>query len=246
MNYKIAIIGILAASIVAAGAASYSTTTVGTVNGNSLSFTAATGNSDSYTIFINNLASAFATNSGGVWNFDGTSFGVNSGETVTLSYGTSQSSNLVLTTAFGSGDGINQTTGTPPTSGGNILGEGGTAADRSFTPSQPLLTVAIFNLNRGDASRTAALQVAFLDGTTASTSGANGGGVYFHELTANPTNPIVSFTIQNSALNRWDDLAFIVAPFDFDSRHGRHADLFRQVCQRLGRRLVMDDALPHE
>jgi hypothetical protein len=45
---KIAVVGLLAASIAAAGAANYSTTTVGTVNGNNLAFTAATGNSDSY------------------------------------------------------------------------------------------------------------------------------------------------------------------------------------------------------
>ena len=64
-NRKIAIIGIMAASIAGAGAASFSTTTVGTVNGNNLAFTAATGNSDSYTTFTNNLANAFAANSGG-------------------------------------------------------------------------------------------------------------------------------------------------------------------------------------
>jgi TRAP-type C4-dicarboxylate transport system substrate-binding protein len=50
-----AIAGILAASIAAAGAA----------NGNNLAFTEATGNSDSYTTFTNNLANAFAANSGG-------------------------------------------------------------------------------------------------------------------------------------------------------------------------------------
>lgn len=88
MNHKIAIVGLLAVSIAAAGAANYSTSTVGTVNGNNLAFTAATGNSDSYATFTNNLANAFATNSGGVWNFDGTVFTVNNAETITLSYGT--------------------------------------------------------------------------------------------------------------------------------------------------------------
>ena len=67
----------------------------------------------------------------------------------------------------------------------------------------------MFNLNRGDSSRTAVLKVTFLDNTTASTSGRNGGAVYFHELSANRTNPIVKFTIQNSNLNRYDDVAFI-------------------------------------
>ena len=65
INRKIAIVGILAALIAAAGAANYSTTTVGTVNGNNLMFTEVTGNSDSYTTFTNNLANAFAANSGG-------------------------------------------------------------------------------------------------------------------------------------------------------------------------------------
>jgi len=85
MSFKFAIIGLLAASIVAAGAASYSTSTVGTINGNNLAFTAATGNSDSYATFTNNLANAFAANSGGVWNFDGAAFTVNNAETITLS-----------------------------------------------------------------------------------------------------------------------------------------------------------------
>ena len=104
MTRKIAMVGLLAASIAAAGAANYSTITVGTVNGNNLAFTEATGNSDSYATFTNNLANAFATNSGGVWNFDGAAFTVNNGEAITLSYGTSQASNLVLTTAFNGSD----------------------------------------------------------------------------------------------------------------------------------------------
>jgi hypothetical protein len=65
MNHKIAIVGMLAGSIVAAGATNYSTTTVGTVNGNNLAFTEATGNSDSCTTFTNNLANAYVANSGG-------------------------------------------------------------------------------------------------------------------------------------------------------------------------------------
>src|SRR5487761_2303828 len=110
LSFKFAIVGLLAASIAAAGAANYATSTVGTVSGNNLAFTAATGNSDSYENFTNNLANAFASNSGGVWNFDGAAFGVNSGETITLSYGTSQASNLVLTTAFNGSDKAKQRT----------------------------------------------------------------------------------------------------------------------------------------
>ena len=75
MSHKMAIVGILAASIVAASATSFSTSTVGTINGNNVAFTAATGNSDSYATFTNKLATAFANNAGGVWNFDTAAFG---------------------------------------------------------------------------------------------------------------------------------------------------------------------------
>jgi len=214
MNHKIAIAGILAASIAAASASSYSDTTVGTVNGNGVAFTAATGNSDSYTTFTNNLATAFANNSGGVLNFDSAAFNsagiVGNGQTITLSYGVGGGSSLVLTLACGGSDGISRSSGTPNTSGGFFMAENGSGADRVFTPSVPLKTVSIFNLNRGDATRTAVLKVTFLDNTTLSTSGANGGGCYFHELSATGANYIKSFTIQNSNLNRYDDLAFIV------------------------------------
>lgn len=209
VNHKIAIVGILAASIAAASATSFSTSAVGTINGNNVAFTAATGNSNSYTLFTNNLASAFAANAGGVWNFDGSSWSLNSGETVTLSYGVAQSSNLVLTFFTGNTDAISQGNPSSPTSGTTELTENGGSTDRVFTPSKPLLAVSMFNLNRGDSSRTAVLKVTFLDNTTASTSGGNGGAVYFHELSANRTNPIVKFTIQNSNLNRYDDVAFI-------------------------------------
>ena len=39
-----------------------------------------------------------------MWNFDGAAFTVNNAETITLSHGTSQSNNLVLTTAFNGSD----------------------------------------------------------------------------------------------------------------------------------------------
>ena len=108
VNHKIAIIGILAASIAAASGDQLFHQPVGTINGNNVAFTAATGNSNSYTLFTNNLASAFAANAGGVWNFDGSSWSLNSGETVTLSYGVAQSSNLVLTFFTGNTDAIGQ------------------------------------------------------------------------------------------------------------------------------------------
>ena len=80
---------------------------------------------------------------------------------------------------------------------------------RQTLPKHPQFPFSDALLNRGDSSRTAVLKVTFLDNTTASTSGANGGGVYFHELSATGNNYIKSFTISNSNLNRYDDLAFI-------------------------------------
>lgn len=206
-------IGMLAASIVGASATSFSTGTTNVMNGNNLVFTEATGNSENFTTFTNDLASAFATNHAGCWNFDGTSWSLGNGEAVTLTYGLTQISNVVLTLTASGSDTIAQGSPSSPTSGTTELTESGSAADRTFTPSKPLQAVAIFNLNRGDASRTASLMVTFSDNTTAATSGANGGAVYFHELSANPTNPIVKFTISNSGLNRWDDLAFIVSSY---------------------------------
>ena len=212
VNHKIAIVGILAASIAGASATSFSTAAVGTVNGNNLAFTAATGHSNTFTAFTNNLANAFATNSGGVWNFDGSSWSLSSGETVTLSYGAAQTNNLVLTFFTGNADAISQGNPSSATSGTTELTENGGSTDRVFTPSKPLKAVSLFNLSRGDASRTAILTVTYLDNTTATTSGGNGGAVFFHELEANPTNPIVKFAIKNSNLNRYDDMGFIIAP----------------------------------
>ena len=81
-----------------------------------------------------------------------------------------------------------------------------------FTPNKPLSAIGIFNGNRSDSSRTCSLTVTFMDNTTASTSGANGGGCYFHELSAIGTNYIKSFSVSQNNLIRYDDMAFIVAP----------------------------------
>ncbi len=55
MNQKIAIVGILAASIAAADATSFTTSAVGTINGNGKTVFAATGNSLSVTTFSNDI-----------------------------------------------------------------------------------------------------------------------------------------------------------------------------------------------
>jgi hypothetical protein len=203
--------GFMAASIAAAGAANYTDDTVGTFNGNGKTILEATGNSPTSATFATDIATAFANNTGGVWDFDGAGYGVAPGETITLNYGTSLANSLVLT--LGGTSGIDQSAnGGEATSGGFVMGLAADASTRVFTPSKPLLTVGIFNTNRGDAGRIPVLTVTYQDNTTASTSGANAGAVYFHGLSGTEANPIKSFSISQNAFVRYDDLGFIVAP----------------------------------
>jgi len=209
MNSKYTIAAILAASIAAAEAANFSTSTVGTVNGNGKTLIDATGDTVSSATFATDMSTAFANNSGGVWNFDST-LSINVGETATLSYGVSSANSLVLTLA--SGNNINQgVVAGEPTSGTGELGFAGDASTRVFNLSTPLLELGINSCSRNDASRTSVLTVTFLDNTTASTSGANGGAYYFQGFTATEANPIVSFSLSQNNFIRYDDLGFTVA-----------------------------------
>lgn len=208
--------GILAVSLAAAPAASISVNTVGTVNGNGKTILEATGNSLNVTTFASNIATAYANNTGGVWDFDGAAFAVNVGETITLNYGNSQANSLVMT--MSSGNTINQAVinTTEQTSASNGLGLANATTDRVFTLSTPLQSIGIFVGNRGDASRTSVLSVTFLDNTTASTSGANMGPApgsnYFEGLSATGTNYIKSFSLSQNNYVRYDDLGFIAVP----------------------------------
>lgn len=211
MKDILSVAGILAASIAAAAAANYTDDTVGTINGNGKTILEATENSLDVTTFATDIATAFANNTGGVWDFDGAGFDVAPAETITLNYGTSLAKSLVLT--LSGTNGINQSAnGGEATSGGSVLGLAADASTRTFTPSKPLLTVGIFNTNRGSADRFPVLTVTFQDDTTASTSDANAGAVYFHGLSATGTNYIKSFSLSQNAFVRYDDLGFIVAP----------------------------------
>lgn len=211
MKSILPIAGLFAASIAAASAASYVTDTVGTVNGNGKTISEATGNSLTSTTFASNIATAFANNTGGVWNFDGTNFNVNGGETITLNYGVSLTNSLVLTLG---GNGINQgfAAGEPTSGTDTVLGLGGDALTRTFALSTPLLTVGIFNTDRNDAGRLPVLTVTYQDTTTASTSGANADNTYFHGLSGTLANPIVSFSISQNNFVRYDDLGFVTIP----------------------------------
>jgi len=200
----------IAASIAAAAAASITVVATGSINGNTKTITEATGNSMNATTFASSVETAFANDTGGVWNFDGPNFGVNVGETITLNYGASQTNSEVLT--LSSGNNINQgNVAGEATSGSTELGLGGDASTRTFTLSTPLSSVGIFSLNRADSSRTSVLSVTFLDDSTASTSGANAGATYFQELSATGTNYIKSFSLTQSNFVRYDDLGFVAA-----------------------------------
>ena len=169
----------------------------------------ATGNSLNVTTFASNIATAFANNTGGVWNFDGAPFAVNGGEMITLNYGTSATNSLVLTL---SGSEVNQNSGIgQPTSGSTSLGFVDTGT-RTFTPDTPLLTVGYFNLDREAAGRNPRLTVTYQDTTTASTSGANADNVFFHGLSGTASNPIVSFAFSQDNFVVYDDLGFIAVP----------------------------------
>lgn len=204
----LALVGILAASIDSAPAASIIVNTVGTINGNGKTILEATGNSMDATTFASDIATAFANDTGGVWDFDGANFGVGAGETVTLNYGTSFANSLVLTLD----NNINQgNVAGEATSGAFELGLGGDASTRTFILSTLLSSIGIFNLDRNDAVRTSMLSVTFLDNTTAITSGANGDNTYFHGLSATGTNYIKSFSLTQNNFIRYDDLGFVVA-----------------------------------
>jgi hypothetical protein len=210
MKSLLPLAGILAASIAASPAASISVNTVGTINGNNKTVFEATGNSLNVTTFASSITTAYANNTGGVWDFEGAAFNINTGETITLNYGTSLTNSLVLTL---SGNSINQGAVIgEPTSGTGMLGLAGDASTRTFTLDNPLLTLGIFNTDRNDAARLPVLTVTYLDTTTASTSGATADEVYFHGLTGTLDNPIVSFSISQNAFIRYDDLGFTVVP----------------------------------
>jgi hypothetical protein len=215
MKSLLPIAGILVASIAAASATSIVVNTVGVVNTNAHTIIDAT-NSISNTSFASDVTTAFANNTGGVWNFEGSNFSTNIGETVTLNYGTSQANSLVMT--IGGTNGINTgfVTTTEATSGSQGMGLQGDGSTRTFTLNTPLLTLGVFLGNRGDNSRTSVLTVTFQDLTTASTSGANAGPAsgsnYFEGLSGTLANPIVSFSLAQTNFIRYDDLGFVAVP----------------------------------
>jgi hypothetical protein len=196
-----------------ASAASINVNTVGTINGNGLTILEAGGSTVNLTTFASDIATAFANNTGGVWDFEGTTFNILDGETATLSYGISLANSLVLTVNNDGGIDINQSNNPgEATSGSNVLGLGGGANTRTFTLSTGLLELGIINTDRNGADRLPVLTVTFQDNTTASTSGANADDWYFHGFKTTEANPIMSFAISQNNFVRYDDLGFVVVP----------------------------------
>ncbi len=111
------------ASATAGLVATITVNTVGTLNGNGKTFLEATGNSLNEATLAANIATAFANNAGGVWDFEGPNFNLLDGETVVLTYGTSQANSLVLTVNNGGGIDSNQSNNPgEATSGSNCIG----------------------------------------------------------------------------------------------------------------------------
>ena len=192
------------------------------MNTNSHTIIDATGSISNAT-FATSMTTAYANNTGGVWDFNNSAYtslgdsGVAVGDTITLNYGTSLANSLVMT--LGGTNRINTSAAgtTEMTSGGSGMGLGGDSNARTFTLSTSLQSVGIFIGNRTDATRSSVLTVTFLDNTTASTSGAStnvaSGSNYFEGIAATGTNYIKSFTLtQPDGFIRYDDLGFIVAP----------------------------------
>ncbi len=193
----------------AVNAASIVVDTVGVINPNTQSINEATGNSQTVGAFATSLTTAFANNEGGVWNMESDDgVVVLNNETITLNLGPTPSRQLVLTL---SGNEINTPTQTgEATSGERVLGINFGFGTRTFTPNTGILTVGIFNTNRNAGTRIPFLSVDYLNGTSASTSGANAGATYFHSLSGTVENPIVSFSLSQSDFVRWDDMAIII------------------------------------
>ena len=214
MKSKPSFVAYLATLVIASGtivqATSITVDTVGVINPNAKTILEATGNSSTVSTFTSDITTAFANNTGGVWNFDGAGFFVDNGETITLNYGTSLANSLSLTL---SGNQINQgnVSGESTSGAATMLGFSGDASTRTFISSVPLLSIGIISTDRGDAGRIPALTVTFQDTTTASTSGANGDNYFFHSISGTISNPIVSFSLSQNAFIRYDDFGFITA-----------------------------------
>jgi hypothetical protein len=221
MKSILPVAGLLAASIAAAPAASIVVNTVGVINTNGHTIVDTPGSmssipSISNTGFASDMTTAFANNTGGVWNFDGTSFNIGVGETVTLNYGTSLANSLVMT--LGGTNAINTgfITTAEATSGTQGLGLDSNASTRTFTLSTPLLTLGMFIGNRGDSSRISTLTVTYQDNSTATVTGAHmgptAGSNYFQGVSGTLANPIVSFSLAQNNFVRYDDLGFVAVP----------------------------------
>jgi len=213
----IATLGLAAASVTTASAANIAisgASITGTLNANATPFTENTGNTITEVAMASAVLSAYASDTGGVWNFDTAFAAAASGDAFSLTYGASQNKTLLLTLTD-TGGGLSQGNGNPVfASGAFFLASGGSVTSHTLTPDQYLQSVGIFELNRFDVGRTFTISATFLDNTTLTTGTGTGDTTYWNGFTATGTNYIKSFTItmSGSGLTRFDDLAFVVAP----------------------------------
>ncbi len=192
-----------------AHAASVIFDTKGDINTNERTILEATGNSHTWQQFNTSVGAAFTNGTGGVANPAEESPDIVADDTITLNYGASNS--LVMTMTVGNTFKVETRAG-EATSGDLVFAYNVNAGIRTFTLDTPLLALGIFNTDRGNSGRNPQLIVNYQDGTSAETSGASADAWYFHSLSGTAANPIVGFSLSQSAFVRWDDLGFIAIP----------------------------------
>jgi len=175
------------------------------------------------------VSSAFANDTGGVWNGEpgsgasgditmGGNYGDGAANAITANYGTSESHTLNFYRSDGSGGfSPNNNTSNLVISGQAYIGFS-TAAEPTITFSQGLSALGFTMIGRG-ASRTVTLTATLDDATTIVSSAetidsSNAPGPIFFGFTAPAGRTIVSLK-EHEASNgfvRFDDLGFVVAP----------------------------------
>jgi hypothetical protein len=159
------------------------------------------------------VASAWAADTGAVWNMDIAKAGEwDSGRyyDFALLYGAAQNKTLTLTmSSVHYENHLSMGSATYAKISGAFMASGANL-DRVWDVSEPLSMIAISQMFR-DTSRSFRLMATLQDNTTIATTSTTAGVDTLHVLTATADNPIVSFTFDNTNYNGYDDLAFVVA-----------------------------------
>jgi hypothetical protein len=169
------------------------------------------------------VATAYASNNGGVIDWEGANGWIANGQNLvsqTVSYGTAQANLLTITridTNPASLFGPTTLSGTPTTSGTNYLGFAGVSSPVVLNFSKGLDSWGMTELNRG-ASRTVTFSFTLLNGTVINyapeiqnPSGNNLVADNWFGISVNDLNPITSVSFTADGFVRFDDMAFIVS-----------------------------------